>query len=107
MKTFLAITAVMLLVLLAMNTNIGINSWLLLIEKENYIPHESNIFHFRPTVMNTGSGDWWIYGEDDKYYYYFFGGGKYNSLIKEEARKIDGFSPIDVETWPVLEIKQK
>ncbi len=45
------------------------NGWLLLTENGYFIPKESNISRFNATKMNSGSGGWWLYGEDDKYYY--------------------------------------
>jgi hypothetical protein len=49
--------------------NIVDNSWFLLTDNVYFIPAESNIFIFKVTKMNDGSGDWWLYGEDNKYYY--------------------------------------
>ena len=45
------------------------NIWLELTGRGYFIPTESNIFIFKPTKWNDGSGEWWLYGEDNKYYY--------------------------------------
>ena len=42
------------------------NSWLLLTEYAYFIPAESSMWRFEATVMNPGSGEWWLYGQDGK-----------------------------------------
>jgi hypothetical protein len=68
----------------------------LLTDSEYFVPAGSTVFTFRPTVMNPGSGDWWIYGEDSHYYYYFEDGIK---VSKQTADMCQGFSRSDVTTW--------
>ncbi|MEP3891381.1 MAG: hypothetical protein ABJN69_13055 [Hellea sp.] len=41
------------------------NLFSLTIEQGYFIPEESNMFTFKATKMNPGSGDWWLYGEDN------------------------------------------
>ncbi len=66
------------------------------------IPSESSLYEFRVLELNSGSGEWWIYGED-KHRYYFAGDGaiphSYVSIKKDEAAKCPGFNPIAFDTW--------
>ena len=50
-------------------TELFSNLWFQLTTRGYFIPMESNIFTFKPTIWNDGSGEWWLYGEDNKYYY--------------------------------------
>lgn len=68
----------------------------LFFDPEYFIPEGSTVFTFRPTVMNDGSGDWWIYGEDNRYYYYFEDDLK---LSKQAAEACQGFLKDSVATW--------
>jgi len=63
-------------------------------EQANVIPTESSPCRFTPTVMNNGSGDWWIYGEDDENYYYFTGSAEkpYVAMPKVNALDCTGFN---------------
>jgi hypothetical protein len=72
------------------------NLWGLLIDSEYFVPSGSTIFTFRPAVMNPGSGDWWLYGEDNRYYYYFEDDMK---VSKQAARTCQGFLKDDMSTW--------
>jgi hypothetical protein len=92
---FLAILLILLV------TPVAGNLWLLLIEPLYVIPRESSISTFEPTVMNPGSGDWWIYGEDKSHFYYFTGESPslYVMYPKKLAAQCVGFQPINYETW--------
>ncbi len=74
------------------------NMWGLLIDTQDiyFIPQGSSLFTFRPTVMNPGSGDWWLYGEDNRYYYYFEEDIK---ISKQAAPACQGFLKDDHSTW--------
>jgi hypothetical protein len=72
------------------------NLWGLLVDPNYFIPTGSTIFTFRPTMMNPGSGDWWIYGEDSRYYYYFEDDIK---ISKQTAETCQEFDKVDVTTW--------
>lgn len=100
-KGWLIISAVIAILVLGINTRFSINAWFLLIDSAYIIPKESTVFTFKPTVMNAGSGDWWIYGEDKKFYYYFTGDEAipYSSYLKEDAKKCSGFKSDDYSTW--------
>jgi len=79
------------------------NSLLLIMDPVYIIPKESSKFNFNPTVMNPGSGDWWIYGEDNKNYYYFNGDKKtpYIFIAKKKSKQCNGFNAHDNNTWCV------
>jgi hypothetical protein len=75
-----------------------INLWLWSIERAYVIPEESSFFTFNPTVLNPGSGEWWIYGEDQRFFYYFSGDERmlYISYPKKLAMTCSGFDPKEV-----------
>jgi hypothetical protein len=86
---------------LAAGTNLVTNAWLLITEPANVIPTESSLWRFTPTVMNDGSGDWWIYGEDNENYYYFPGSGQrpYVAMSRASALDCPGFNSKSFRTW--------
>lgn len=88
-------------VLIFSRTPLIVNLWFLAIEPAYVIPKESSILRFKPTQMNPGSGDWWLYGQDQERYYYFFGknGISYVSYRKDLALGCLGFMAKDFETW--------
>jgi hypothetical protein len=75
-----------------------VNLWGLIIDTQDiyFIPETSSIFTFRPTVMNPGSGDWWIYGEDNHAYYYFENN---RMMLKKAAQTCQDFLKDDQATW--------
>ncbi len=83
-------------------TPLGGNIWFLMTEPGYIVPAESSVFTFRPTVLNPGSGDWWIYGEDGDNYYHFIGKGErpYGYIPRLKAEEVVGFDPQDYSTWP-------
>lgn len=83
-------------------TNIFSNSFHIIMEKEFFIPEESNIFQFKPTKMNDGSGDWWLYGEDSKYYYALNQNSQIPKYFKfSKENKTEGFDKFNYKTWNV------
>lgn len=72
------------------------NGWHLLTGRGYKIPAESSFFTFRPTVMNSGSGEWWLYGEDSTHYYYLDSNTK---ISREDAENCAGFKVDDHATW--------
>ena len=72
------------------------NIWSLLTENGYFIPQESNIFSFNATKMNSGSGGWWLYGEDKKYYYALISSGY---LKLQKGKEPEGFNKFDFNTW--------
>ena len=74
MKKFIFSTKVLIIVfllfcILGFSTNLFDNLWNLLTGRGYFIPKESNMFIFKVTKENDGSGEWWLYGEDKNYYY--------------------------------------
>jgi hypothetical protein len=96
-------TAALLVLLILLITPVATNLWLLAIEPVYVIPAESTIFTFEPTVMNPGSGDWWIYGEDRSNFYHFTGENpsSYVSYSRKLAAQCTGFEPTNHDTWCV------
>lgn len=82
-------------------TRMGVNIWFLATEPVYVIPEESSIFRFSPTVMNPGSGDWWLYGEDERFFYAFSGGepSPYRAYPKASVDGCAGFVATDDATW--------
>jgi hypothetical protein len=74
------------------------NLWYLAIDTQDVyaIPNGSSLFTFRPTEMNSGSGDWWIYGQDERNYYYF----ENDIKVSKQATKVcQAFVANDYTTW--------
>lgn len=85
------------------------NTWLLLTGNGYEIPAESSIFTFDATVMNSGSGDWWLYGEDGKNYYQYTGQGSVRYIAYPKVRAINcrGFDPHNSATWCPLDTSDR
>ncbi|UXN04614.1 hypothetical protein [Bartonella sp. HY406] len=60
---------ILLLILYICSENILSNTYFILIDKGYHIPEQSSIFKFKPIIMNNGSGDYWLLGEDDNNIY--------------------------------------
>jgi len=88
-------------VIFILQTPLAVNLWFTLTDPVYLIPDESSLFSFKPAVMNSGSGDWWIYGEDTRFYYYFSGDQPvpYLKCSKGEAENCPGFRHDDVSSW--------
>ncbi|SHN57169.1 hypothetical protein SAMN02745728_00877 [Desulfovibrio litoralis DSM 11393] len=98
------------MIAIVFGTTLVLNSCRLIVDRGYFIPNDSSIFTFKPTVENNGSGEWWIYGEDYTYYYaypevddymnYDYAGVELNIYIK--IRKINNcpnFNKEDYKTW--------
>lgn len=88
--------AAVLLLIAAAYTPVLENGWHLLTGRGYEIPDDSSVFSFRPTVMNSGSGEWWLYGEDNTDYYYLDSSTK---ISKEASELCQGFKADDHTTW--------
>jgi hypothetical protein len=79
------------------------NLWGLVTGAGYAIPSESSIFTFRATVMNDGSGEWWMYGEDRRNFYGVPEKGAppagYLVFPRGRVGECPGFSARDVTTW--------
>ncbi|MCV9926094.1 hypothetical protein OIU83_00375 [Flavobacterium sp. LS1R49] len=83
-----------------------INIWGYIVDKNYYIPKESNLFIFNATVMQKGSSDAWVYGEDYNNYY-FNAGLKTEDIIwisKVDMKSCPNFEPTNIKTWCGAEI---
>lgn len=87
------------IILLSRGRYLWVNLWFKLIEPEYVIPEESSIFDFKPNVMNPGSGDWWVYGEDSKNYYYFTGSEDNPYILIEKSIDCPNFDPLNYKSW--------
>ena len=100
-KISLGTLAVLLFVLLIIQSNCVGNYYMTKIDPVYIIPNESSMCRFEVNQMNNGSGDWWIYAQDDSNYYFFLG---YDSLpyivfSRSTAEKCIGFDKVNVDTW--------
>ncbi|PIB38427.1 hypothetical protein [Maribacter sp. 4G9] len=87
-------------------TEFGPNCWRLLTSNDYDIPIESSMFQFKVTQMNTGSGEYWLYGEDNENYYTMMEKGDnapYRAISKSVASNIQGFEALDYTTWNLTE----
>jgi hypothetical protein len=97
MKGKIITLGVIFILLIVLNcTHSCTNLWYLLTENGYFIPQESSVFLFNATMMNSGSGGWWIYGEDKKYYYAFCPPG-YIKLKK--GNETENFDKFNYQTW--------
>lgn len=64
-----------------------------------YIPRQSTMIRFRPTVMNGGSGEWWLYGEDARYFYAMSDYDHFSYLYLPRDKIAAGINPLDKATW--------
>ena len=65
-----------------------------------FIPRESSVLTFRVLVNNSGSGEWWLRGEDWQNFYAIDGKEPiYYLFPKRSLEACPTFSPIDVATW--------
>ncbi|SHN57606.1 hypothetical protein [Desulfovibrio litoralis] len=83
-------------------TNLINNFAFYIMDPEYIVPKESSFISFRVTIMNPGSGDWWIYGEDKKNYYYYYGLGNYAAISRENT--CPNFKKLDYRTWCGVDI---
>lgn len=77
------------------------NLWLLGVGNGYFIPEGSSIFTFQPTVLNDGSGEWWLYGEDAEYFYALDpkDGMQALSIKKADSVRCPLFDEQKFETW--------
>jgi hypothetical protein len=94
----LIISFFLVCILLGIFTEFFGNVWCLLTGRGYFIPKESNIFVFKVTEDNDGSGEYWIYGEDKNYFYRFIDtDSKYYKLKK--GNETEKFNKLDYTTW--------
>lgn len=86
------------LVLLAI-TNLFSNAFMMLMDRDNFIPAQSSIFSFDPYEINQGSSNYWIYGQDRKNYYYFSYESPSPYLFISKSNDCPMFNRQDYTTW--------
>jgi len=75
------------------------NATMLLMDRSNFIPAQSSIFSFEPYVINNGSSNYWLYGQDRTYYYHFTYQVDAPYLYIPRENACAGFDRADVRTW--------
>ena len=104
MKRALIVTVFFLILLFVGSlvfTPIAGNIWSQLTGRGFIIPSEANVFTFRVTKWNDGSGEWWLYGEDGRFFYHFSGDKNVPYLIfpKNRVGSCRDFNSTNVATW--------
>ncbi|MCW9734045.1 hypothetical protein ACLSZN_10460 [Avibacterium avium] len=87
------------LVIVLVFYNFSLNLYSLLIDPENFIPRKSNIFTFHPTSIDSGSGGFWLYGEDFTNYYYFNWNENKSYFFTPKNNKCQNFDKFNYRTW--------
>lgn len=80
-------------------TPLASNAAMLLMDRSNFIPAQSSIFSFEPYVINEGSSNYWLYGQDRNYYYHFTYRADAPYLYITRKNACAGFDRADVRTW--------
>ncbi|MBI2271383.1 MAG: hypothetical protein HYU69_13650 [Bacteroidetes bacterium] len=99
---FIAIITSVIIICIGLWTNIFSNSWGLITGQGFIIPAESSIVNFKVTMMNNGSGEWWLYGEDNNYYYTTMvndNGKGYCAIPKSDTFQCIGFDKFNYKAW--------
>jgi hypothetical protein len=89
-----------------LKTNVGYNFWSLLTRQGCFIPIESFILTFKEKIAYSGSGEWWIYGEDHNNYYYTGNGiAPYLYVVAQKSNEPTclAFNKTDYTTWCQIE----
>ena len=108
-RIFLLLVFVIVIVVLVFSNAI-INGIFSISDSFYIIPKESSYNSFESTLMNEGSGGWWIYGKDDSKYYFFSGDEEkpYVFIDRDKAKTIEDFNPHDIATWQLKkEVREK
>lgn len=99
MSKIVKISLILAIILFSIFSHVLSNSWILLTDSSNFIPENSNIFTFSPTVIDEGSGGYWRYGEDHKNYYYFDLEHAHVSYAMPKTQACPHFKADDFSTW--------
>ena len=82
---------------------VGVGNWISMVDRNGFfVPEESSVWTFRETEMDTGSGGYWLYGEDEEAFFAASSVGGYEAysrITRRAASEVDGFDPLDWETW--------
>ncbi|CAM2811168.1 hypothetical protein DRF59_14730 [Chryseobacterium flavum] len=101
MKKILLLLALSVFICVFVFTSFFGNLYSIVTENGYEIPKESSVFTFEATKMNSGSGGWWMYGEDHKKYYALTNDSISTiiSINKTKSKKIKTFDKLDYKTW--------
>ena len=97
-KQFVLISLIVLIILVFLFRVFLGNLFSLATGRGYFIPEESNMFVFNVTKMNTGSGEWWLYGED-KLNYYALADDAPGYFVLKKTDLPDGVSELDKKSW--------
>lgn len=75
------------------------NLFMLLMDRENFIPAQSSLFTFEPYQVSQGSSNYWLYGEDDHYYYHFTYEPAHPYRYIAKDNQCPAFDRDDVRSW--------
>ncbi len=98
-STAFKLLAVAAVLILAVGTNLFSNAWMMLVDRESTLPAESSIFSFKPYVINQGSSNYWIYGQDREHYFFFSYEPAVPYLFILKSNTCPGFDRLNVKTW--------
>ena len=101
--TIIGIALASAILTLAVFTEVFGNSWRLLTDGGAggyFVPAESSIFAFHETQQNSGSGGWWIRGEDRANFYAVDPEGSgYLVFPRAAISSCPGFNPMESASW--------
>ena len=102
-KTIIILSIIFILILPAAFTHFYANLWYVLTENGYFIPKESNILCFNATKMNSGSGGWWLYGEDNQFYYALNVEQNNNTeyFTLQKGQETEYFDKFDYHSWQI------
>jgi len=98
-SVIIKLVIVAVLLVLVATTNLFSNAFMMLMDRDNFIPAESSIFSFDPFEINQGSSNYWIYGQDSKNYYYFSYESPSPYLFISKSNDCPVFNRQDYTTW--------
>lgn len=94
----ISIISIITLLILIVGSNLGSNIISLTVGAGYFIPEKSSIFTFKYTLYNSGSGEYWLYGEDSNNFYEHTS-SKELVFPKAKVRECLGFNPLNYESW--------
>jgi hypothetical protein len=104
-RSLLAIASVLVVtfVISLFITPVARNTWSIITDSPSFfVPKESSVFTFHITAENTGSGDWWLTGEDRKNYYAVDDEVRiYYVFPREQINACPTFNKFVVSSWCV------
>lgn len=103
-RTFLKWLSFLLLLYVVLCTNFFSNIGSLIASRGYFIPEESSLFTFHVTLENTGSGEYWLYGEDDAFYYY---AGVMPYIVMAKDVPCPGLDKLDYRIWCGVAVPQR